>query len=348
MSAMFRTLVVGLGRAGAALHLPVLDRLRAGTDAVDGLLADAPIVAVDPAPPPSFHRPGTLLLPSLERARAELDPETTVVHVCTPPEDRAAVLGHLARLGFVHLLVEKPLAVDVAQLARIEELCGRFGLRLVVVAQWLVSSLTRRLERCVTGGEYGELRTIHFTQSKPRFTRSAVTNGHPTAFDVEIPHALGVALRLAGPAQLTGAGWSDLVAGDLVRPRLGTATLRLTHHRGASTCLVSDLTAPVRERSIVCEFTDAHVIGHYPVSQDDGFAQLTVTDRRGAVREVFPDDALTAFVLDAYQRFADQGPFDSDLAVNAEVVRLVDAAKRYCAQHEGRPTTTADPVRHAG
>jgi hypothetical protein len=138
------------------------------------------------------------------------------------------------------------------------------------------------------------------------------------------------------------------VAGDLVRPRLGTATLRLTHHRGTSTCLVSDLTAPVRERSIVCEFTDANVIGHYPVSQDDGYAQLTVTGQDGAVREVFPDDALTAFVLDAYQRFAGQGPFGGDLAVNAEVVRLVDAAKRYCAQHEGRTMTTADPVRHAG
>ncbi len=335
---MFRTLVVGLGRAGAGLHLPVLDRLRQRTPA-GTLFADAPVVAVDPAVHPVTLPAGTVLLPTLERARADLDPERTVAHVCTPPEDRDQVIEQLAGHGFVNLIVEKPLAVDVAQLTRIEELCRRHRLRLVVVAQWQVSSLTRRLERCVTGGEFGELREIHVVQRKPRFSRSLATTGHPTAFDVEVPHALGVALRLAGPARLTDATWSDLAAGDAVRARLGSATLRLVHQRGASTSITSDLTAPVRERRITCEFADATVIGHYPVSGDDAFAQLAVAGRRRTAREVFPDDALPSFLRDAYQRFADGLPFGTDPA--ADAVRLVDEAKRLCVLREQRARNVA-------
>ncbi|MDT0461872.1 Gfo/Idh/MocA family oxidoreductase [Streptomyces gibsoniae] len=344
---MFRTLVVGLGRAGAGLHLPILDRLRQRTPGA-ALNTDAPVVAVDPAALSAVLPPGTILLPTLERARAELDPARTVVHVCTPPEGRVAVIEQLARLGFSNLLVEKPLAVDTAQLGRIEELRRRHRLRLIVVAQWLVSSLTRRLHRIVAQGEFGELREIRVAQRKPRFSRSIATTGHPTAFDIEIPHALGVALRLAGPARLAGATWSDLAADGVVRPRLGTATLSLAHERGPSTHIVSDLTAPVRERRITCEFTGATVIGHYPVSQEDGYAQLAVAAQDRATREVFPDDALTGFLLDAYRRFADGGPFGGDLAVSAEAVRLIDEAKRYCTLRDQQAHSSAGSVRDAG
>ncbi|OIJ98444.1 Gfo/Idh/MocA family oxidoreductase [Streptomyces colonosanans] len=330
---MFRTLVVGLGRAGAGLHLPVLDRLRQRTPA-GTLFADAPMVAVDPAPQPAALPEGTVLLPTLERARAELDPASTVVHVCTPPKGRDTVIEQLARLGFVHVIVEKPLAVDIAQLGRVEELRRRHRLRLIVVAQWQVSTLTRRLEECMAGGEFGELRQIRVVQRKPRFSRSLATSGHPTAFDVEVPHALGVALRLAGPARLTDATWSDLAADGVVRPRLGTATLRLAHQRGPLTRIISDLTAPVRERRITCVFNDATAVGHYPVSGEDGYAQLAVTRSDRTAREVFPDDALPAFLRDAYRQFAEGGPFGIGLA--AETVRLVDEAKRLCTLREQR------------
>jgi predicted dehydrogenase len=342
---MYRTLVVGLGRAGAGLHLPTLDRLQKGTCAA-GLFTDAPMVAVDSVRVPAPLPPGTVRLPTLEQARAELDPEETVVHVCTPPKGRDAVIERLARLGFANLLVEKPLAADTAQLTRIEDLRRRYRLRLIVVAQWLVSSLTERLEEHVAAGEFGELRAIRVVQRKPRFSRSLATTGHPTAFDVEIPHALGVALELAGPARLTDAAWSDLTADGVLRPRLGTATLRLAHERGTSTRIASDLTAPVRERRIVCEFAGATLVGHYPISQDDGYAQLAVEARDHTTREVFSDDALPRFLRDAYQRFADGGAFDIDLAVQA--VRLVDEAKRFCLLREQRTAIAAGSVRDAG
>ncbi|MFF9127653.1 Gfo/Idh/MocA family protein [Streptomyces sp. NPDC014889] len=339
---MFRTLIVGLGRAGAGLHLPALDRMRQRTPA-GTLLAEAPVVAVDPAPP-ALLAPGVRPVPTLERARDELDSERTVVHVCTPPEGRDVVIGRLARLGFVNLVVEKPLAVDVDQLARVEELCRGHRLRLVMVAQWLASSLTRRLEEYVAGGEFGALREIRIVQRKPRFSRSLATTGHPTAFDVEVPHGLGVALRLAGPARLTGASWSDLAADGVVRPRMGSATLTLAHERGPSTRIASDLTAPVRERRITCEFAEATVVGHYPVSQDDGYAQLSVSGPGRATREVFPDDAFAQFLLGAYRRFADGGPSAGDADTGAEAVRLVDAAKRHCARLDQPAGATAEAV----
>jgi hypothetical protein len=198
----------------------------------------------------------------------------------------------------------------------------------------------------VTTGEFGTLHAIRVVQRKPRFSRSLATLGHPTAFDVEIPHALGVALDLAGPARLTDAAWSDLTADGAVRPRMGTATLRLAHERGASTRIASDLTAPVRERRITCEFAEATVVGHYPISQDDGYAQLAVERRDITTREVFPDDALPEFLGHAYQRFADGGEFGIDLA--AQAVRLVDEAKRLCLLREQRTPVAAGSVRDAG
>jgi predicted dehydrogenase len=323
---MFRTLIVGLGRAGAGLHLPVLLRLR---HEPARLFAEAPLLAVDPDPAAPPDIPDLRLLPSLAAARRVLDPERTVVHLCTPPRGRAQLVAEIADLGFRRLIIEKPLAAFPDDLDALTELVHRLDLDVSVVAPWLASTLTDRLTALVRAGRFGELRRITVHQHKPRFRRSLATHGHPTAFDIELPHALGVVLRLAGDAEVVRADWRDLRVADQVRPALGFARLVLAHHGGVRTELVSDLTSPVRERRIALRFADATAIGHYPGSEDDEYAQLRLNERGVSSREVFPDDALGSYLRRSYTRFH-TGPrlpraeFDSQV----RAVRLLTDAKR--------------------
>lgn len=329
---MLHTLIVGMGRSGQGLHLPALARVRA---AAPGLLARTPVIAVDPFRPPA-EVPGVVAAGSLEEAARLRPPARTVVHLCTPPGARASVLAGLARLGYRKIIVEKPLAVDLAGLVAVARIRRRWGLDVAVVTHWLDSALTRRLRTAVHGGRHGELRRIEVIQNKPRFTRSAAAHDHPTAFDVELPHALAVVLSLAGGARITAASWDDMVFEPVRIPRLGRARLRLDHFTGARTEIDSDLTSPVRERRITLEFDRAVLVGHYPCSEADHMAQLRVVRAgREVARSVFTDDAFAAFLRGAYDRYA--GPvagMHRTLPVQVDAVRLLTEAKRLCALQE--------------
>lgn len=310
---MPHTVVVGLGRSGRGLHVPVLRRLR---DTHPELFSGHPIVGFDPRVGKNF-RDG-LPVDSLESAAATVPPADAVVHVCTPPATRVPVLTRLARLGFRRFVVEKPLARDPAALTEIERLRATHALDIVVVTQWLAATLTRRLTELVRSE--GPLRTIVIRQDKPRFHRSSGNTAHGDAFDVEIPHALAVALTLAGPGRLTGAGRLEPELGPLAG-----AWLTLRHASGAHTTIRSDLTSPVRRREITLRLRNTTVVGHYPVSADDHHAQLRVGD---GPREVFEDESLGAFLLAAYRYFAGTAPAPpGEFACHATVVRLLADAR---------------------
>jgi predicted dehydrogenase len=338
-----RTLVVGLGRAGAGLHLPVLARLR--RTSARTLFTDQPIVACDPHPPGGPPSDGTTVVPCLADATRLLDPEWTVVHVCTPPAGRPAVLTELVAAGFRRFVVEKPFAADPADQARMVALRERHRLDVVVVAPWLAAGLTRRLLDVVRCGHHGALASVTVAQHKPRFSRSLATHGHPTAFDVELPHSLAVVLALAGPAELVDAGWSPLVCAGRTLPRMGGAHLALRHAGGTRSTLRSDLTSPVRERRITLRLAGAVVTGHYPLAGDDHHAQLVVTTGGRTERDVFCDDALAEFFVAAYRHFHGRPTADvtdlADFTRQTEVVRLLGAAKTWCEANE---TATAVPA----
>ncbi len=336
---MLRTLVVGLGRAGAGLHIPVLLRLRREPG---DLFADTPILAVDPRAAVLPDSPEVWPVPSLQAARQALDPARTVVHLCTPPRQRALLVAELADLGFRRLIIEKPLTADPGDLAELARLVRRERLEVSVVAPWLASSLTERLERLVRGGELGALRRISVRQHKPRFRRSLTTHGHPTAFDVEIPHALGVALLLAGDGEVVQAEWRDLRVGGQERPALGGARLVLAHHGGVRTEMVSDLTSPVRERRITLRFARGTAVGHFPGSADDEYAQLRISGSRVSSHEIFPDEALDCFLRRAYGRFlAGRIEPEAEFDPHVRAVRLLGDAKRLSNRSHPLPHLSA-------
>ncbi|CAM02486.1 putative dehydrogenase [Saccharopolyspora erythraea NRRL 2338] len=322
---MLQPLVVGLGRAGVGLHLRVLARARS---CEQGLIAPGPVPAWDPRQEAGQRVPGLSVRDSLAAAVATTDPESTVAHVCTPPVARLEVIRQLGALGVRKLVVEKPLATGLDELLRIDRLRRELGLEVVVVAHWLASELTRRLAELVREQPFGALRAITFTQHKPRFSRSLSTNGHPTAFDVEVPHSLGVVLCLAGPARLLSAERTDMRVGDdVVLPGMGSARLALGHESGVLSEIFSDLTSPVQQRRVRLEFERGSATGHYPLSENDDHAQLTVDGPRRA-HHVFRDDALTAFVVATYRAFQSGEPSaEAGFQLHSEAIRLMCEAK---------------------
>ncbi|MFE5796540.1 Gfo/Idh/MocA family protein [Streptomyces sp. NPDC056503] len=342
---MRQPLIIGLGRAGSGLHLRAL---RTARDRSPDLWR-GPVVAVDPRPGRRAPLPdGVTVTATLDEARALLPPDRAVVHVCTPPATRLPVLAELSAAGYRDLIVEKPLATDTAELTAITELVARHGTRLAVVAHWPASALADRLRAAIASGALGRLLRIDVAQHKPRFTRSLrPDDGHPTAFDVELPHSLGLVLSLAGPAETTGARLTDLRIGETVRPGLGSAVLDLLHANGVRTRIHSDLTAPVRERRVALTFEHGTTVAHFAPSDADDHVQLDIAGRR----EVFRDDALTAFLHRTYTRFATVPPedpsWDADFTLHADAVRLLGAAKRRCAAdvagepHEEAPRVAA-------
>ncbi|MEU0895585.1 Gfo/Idh/MocA family oxidoreductase [Streptomyces massasporeus] len=347
---MLQPLVVGLGRSGSGLHLRTLARLAGRTASTGDPLVARPAVGCDP-------RAGVLRLTAtpgeatvvttLDQALDHVDPATAVVHVCTPPRLRHALIAELAGHGFRRMIVEKPLAASGDELDALIRLRDEAGLALVAVAHWTGSRLADRLRRLVRGGRLGPLRRITVDQHKPRFLRSLTTDGHQSALDVEIPHSLALALDLAGPAELRAAHCWDLRCEDRELPGMGGARVELRHSTGVSTLLRSDLGAPVRQRSVVCEFDGGTATGHFPLSEDDDHAQLVITPAGGDApaaptgaaatagvpgpgRQVFRDDALTDFLEGAYRGFLSEAPDAAGFSLACETARLLCAAREHC------------------
>lgn len=321
---MLHPLVIGLGRSGAGLHLRALAKARA---AAGDLFTTGPVLACDTDAEARRAATGVRAVESLPAAVEQIDPASTVAHVCTPPAERVPVLTELAVHGIRRAVVEKPLATGLDELAAIRRLVAQHDMDVVVVAHWLDSALTARLAALISSGRLGTLRRIAVAQHKPRFTRSTTGSQHPTAFDVEIPHSLGLVLHLAGSADLLDAAWTDMHCGGTVLPRVGSARLALQHRTGVRTDIDSDLTSPVQERRVALEFTRGSATGHFPISDRDDHAQLLI----GGQREIFRDDALTEFTLRAYRHFhQDSGP-RHDFDLQCQVVRLVADAKKHCA-----------------
>ncbi|MFC3453805.1 Gfo/Idh/MocA family protein [Amycolatopsis speibonae] len=330
-----RSLVVGLGRAGAGLHLPVLAKLRSSTP---HLFGDEPISACDTRQGVT-DRPGLVIAPTIDEAAAGLDPAHTVAHVCTPPTEHFPVLSELAELGFRKLIVEKPLAADIDDLARIIRLRRKHKLHVEVVEPWLTSTLTWRLVELIRSGRFGTPRTIDVVQNKPRFRRSLMVPGHPTAFDVELPHGVALAVRLAGAARVTHASGTDLEMGGNFGARMGGATIGLRHNTGIHTEIRSDLTSPVRERRVTVEFEKGSAVGHFAVSGDDHHSQLTLRSDGPSDHVVLRDDAMTEWMYQAYQKFQAGGEQTLGFTFATEVVQLLSVAKNICAE----PVTRPDP-----
>lgn len=140
------------------------------------------------------------------------DPLIHVVSVCTPPAGHAKIARRAAVAG-KHVLVEKPIALTVAEADRLIDLCAARGVWLGVVHQQRARSSAMALSSLLAEGEFGlplAAAAIHSWHRAPSdFTkdawRSSPESGGALLMDQAI-HAIDLLVTFLGrPAWVSGS-----------------------------------------------------------------------------------------------------------------------------------------------
>ncbi|MDH6225232.1 MULTISPECIES: Gfo/Idh/MocA family oxidoreductase [Streptomyces] len=324
------SVIIGYGHAGRDLHHRALRDIAGG---------NPPVIAVDPRP---AEVPGGQWVPDVRGAVRALRTSghrvpDAVFHVTVPPDAHRDCLERLLSVGARHFILEKPVAPTVQETAHLVDLAEVTRAVVLPMSVWPNSRVTEAAGELVASGRIGEPVAYHMEQSKPRFRRSLQDRGHASAFEVELPHQMLLALHLAGPvAEVTASrGWDlPLPSGRLAG--LGGAEVGLRHRTGVTTTLHTDLSSPVRRRRLHVHGTEGTVVADYPVSGDDDFGQVRIAG--SSVHRVVQDAPLTRFVARAYAHFRGEGPAPhGDLALHLRSMELIDTARATAFREAGAP-----------
>ena len=167
------------------------------------------------------------------------DPEVEIVYVATPHEMHADHAIMAARRG-KHVLVEKPMALELADCRAMAEAAARAGVRLIVGPSHSYDAPVALAARLIAGGEHGRIRMI----SMLTFTDFLYRPRRPEELDAargggvvfsQAAHQLDVAARLAGSPILTIRAQAG--AWDAKRPTEGAYQAFVTFANGASASL---------------------------------------------------------------------------------------------------------------
>jgi len=105
-----------------------------------------------------YALPGHLLFGSLDRLYAETSPDCVIV--ATTADSHAALACMAAERGAKYLLVEKPMAVSLAECDRILASCARHGARLSVNHQMRFMDVYNEPKRLAASDAYGGLTSM--------------------------------------------------------------------------------------------------------------------------------------------------------------------------------------------
>jgi len=170
--------------------------------------------------------------------------EVDAVTIGTPPGTHFAV-ARAALLAGKHVLMEKPVALSVAEGEELEELSSRRGLILAIVHNFQFARSARRLRESIASGEFGEVTSVLALQlSNPRRRLPVWYESLPFGlFYDESPHLLYLIRSFAGEAELTSATVLPS-PGGAVTPAVVTAQFRCER---APASLYMNFEAPLSE-----------------------------------------------------------------------------------------------------
>lgn len=345
--------VVGLGRAGLGLHVPVLEKIRRDRAAASPFGAVVGLVdTVEPGIKRALHRleydygydPRRISCATSLADLTGVDPDHTIVHICTPADDHASTLRAATEVGFRRIIVEKPCAANTADVDEMQRIADRTGASIAVINPYLysrsVASCKDKIQQLGRQPHY-----LEFEMSKPRTTPTLLGRSRPeSVMDVELPHQIATALYLT----------------EASRYRVLRADVRHMHYREVDTdpcqvvrnmgvgvivleldqciaVLVSYLDSLTRTRELKLRFPNTeHIEAFLPVTGDDHTSVIIEysghnTDGSTEQRSVakLPDDMLARCLFDMYSRFATDSPQLSDLTFNRKVVDVMDKAKTF-------------------
>jgi predicted dehydrogenase len=343
--------IVGLGRAGLGLHIPVLEKIRRGGGAASPF--GGVVGLVDPVEggiKRALHRleydhgydPRGIRCATSLGDLTGIDPDDTIVHICTPAGDHASSLRAATEAGFRRIIVEKPCAANTADVDEMQRIADRADASIAVINPYLysrsVASCKDKIEELGQQPHY-----LEFEMSKPRTTPTLLGRSSPeSVMDVELPHQIATALYL------TGASRYRVLRADVRHMHyreMDTEPCRVVRNMGVgvivleldqcTAVLVSYLDALTRTRELKLRFANAeHIEAFLPVTGDDltsviieysGHNSDGSTDQRRVAK--LHDDMLARCLYDMYSRFLTGSPHLSDLAFNRKVVDVMDKAK---------------------
>jgi hypothetical protein len=345
--------VVGLGRAGLGLHIPILEKIRHDGAAASPFGAVVGLVdSVEAGTRRALHRleydygydPGRISCATSLAGLTGVDPDQTIVHICTPADDHVSALRAATEAGFRRIIVEKPCASNTADVDEMRRIADRTGAGIAVINPYLYSrSVASCKEKIRQVGQQPHY--LEFEMSKPRITPTLAGRSRPeSVMDVELPHQIATALHLT----------------DATRYRVLRAEVRHMHYREMETevcqvvrnmgvgilvleldhciaVLVSSLDALTRTRVLKLRFPNSeHIEAFLPVTGDDHTSVIMEYSGRntdGSTEQThvakLPDDMLARCLFDMYSRFVTDSPQLSDLTFNRKVIDVMDKAKTF-------------------
>ncbi|ENQ3104963.1 Gfo/Idh/MocA family oxidoreductase [Bacillus cereus] len=335
---MLQSIIVGFGRSGQYLHLPCIKK--AAFSAENKQLFKQNILIVDP-----FIEKNNCIEPlPLYRSIYELvkcNPNVikdSVLHICTPPNQHVPTIMEGVNLGFKNIIVEKPLTTNIKELNKLIEYSEDKDINIVIIANWLSSSLTYKIKDHIDNGLYGNVREILLEQDKPRFSRSINNTSHTNAFEVETPHQLALACYLLGVnTKIVHSKIYDMNIDQKKLVGMGGAEITLQHPSGSLCFIKSNLTSLVRKRMIKVSFDEYTIVGYYPSGSDDSYSKFMLFNKNHQLitSELIYDDSLSSCFLEYYTYFNDMKSKKpvSDMHFNKQVVAMLDQAKKLAIEN---------------
>jgi len=294
--------VIGLGR-GFMLTLPALT----------GDARIALVAAVDPraeAREAFMHQFDAPAFPTLATMLGA--PDVDAVYIASPHEHHAAQAIAALKAG-KHVLVEKPMAVTVADCAAMAEAARRFDRVLVVGPSHGFDAQVRAAADLIASGDYGALRqilTFNFTDFvyRPRRPEELdAARGGGVVFS-QGAHQIDVVRRLAGApirtVRAVAGNWDSARGGD------GAYAALLTFEGGAAASLSysgyahydsDELTGWIGELGRAKE-PDAHAKARHMLATDEAAAKLARTYGNAASPPPAPHHEHFGFVLASCER----------------------------------------------
>jgi predicted dehydrogenase len=138
-----------------------------------------------------------------------------VASVCTPANVRFEVVKPIIENG-IHVVIEKPFAMSVAEAEKMIELKNKYGVKLTVVHNWLFSHIMKRTLRSLKRNEVGELLGFEMNILHTKDEQMAADPSHWShsiqagRFGENLPHPLYISQTILGKVNVRCISGSKL------------------------------------------------------------------------------------------------------------------------------------------
>lgn len=325
-------ILVGCGKAGS-IHCKCYAKLR------DMNVNVAALVDSSPEHLKRFHTlyrtfnegETPLAARSLEEISKQVDIENAIVDLCVPNDIHYQCAKEAVDLGAKKIIIEKPIANNIADARKIETLDAKIAIAENYVYSKVTEQLKDTIERCRLEPKFVRTEFSKDRRSDTANGRGFLRSGPPHVFTVEIPHQIAIVNYLFGnPVDNFGAWCEDMVMGERRFYEHGEGAITLHHERGAISYNFSSLDGykhlPIRHRSVMihCE-GGTRVTAHYPAGGDDAlFGAVTVFENNHISEKLsIHDDTMLETLKCIIRRFENNEDQVTDAAFGRKIIEKI-------------------------